>query len=854
MKATAEKSSSTVSRAPTQVPNRPFLAKAGGGSFFEPAARTAIPAPNVQQGPTAVGNQTAVSSEVVDVSSVMFSPSERVKGEIEAQGPKGLMVRVVAKGLTGEGQIRARMDRSNQYDSMGKGSMPLLNAWTQQLGGMYLNFTVKNNAVTDRYASLKPGGVDTNDWLQAVQKAPDLLGGLGLKVGNLPTPINKFEGGKLTLGVTNLKVEVGGFVDALFNVSVENTNKPKIDATADINIKGTVKGQLKLDNTQDKLAGQVSLDIDLKAFSGSANVKYNADGTVDVGGKAAYNANKLSGEINFVATDVESANRFAKDAIAAAGGKENVQNAGPPAAVPNPKANRKQRGLAATGQLAFNLTQWFAGTVFVVVDGKGDVTVIGKIVPPAEIELFKPKDWDEELVKFEAKAYYGIPVVGNLNLFANISLHALATLGPAKIYSIEILGTYSTDPEIQKNIQISGSVNISAYAGLRLRAEGGAGIEIASHDLKFGVGVNADVGVKAYADARPTVGYRDPGEFYISGTLEMVAQPMLGLSGEFFIELKTPWWSPLSDDRWPWSLFSKEWPLSDPIGISASVKDYVLGSGKVPEVELKKPEFDPSKFMTNMVDRTLPDKSGGQGAGQGSFKEDGSVPKPTVPPKKPEPKKVEAKGGQKKGVPPKGGKSGTPDPKAAKDLENTKILQSASKLLAALKGKTPLPRADLNQELAKIRSQVSGIELAVQDNGDKWSVTPKSKDTKGKPIVLGVKDAGKVAGKGKKDDRTDQKKQADLDKAMAEVTNLQQTPKITEAQIKKGLLPIKQKYDLASLDLVIDKQNATKETVHMVGVINPTEKSREVASKTDVNLTAKIKEDWFIEIVKNFKK
>ena len=121
--------------------------------------------------------------------------------------------------------------------------------------------------------------------------------------------------------------------------------------------------------------------------------------------------------------------------------------------------------------------------------------------------------------------------------------------------------------------------------------------------------MNADVGVNAYAEARPTIGFREPAEFYISGTLEMIAQPMLGLNGDFFIELETPWWSPLSDDKWVWPLFSKEWPLSDPIGISASIKDYVLGSGKIPEVKMKIPEFDPSKFMTSMVDRTLPEKS-----------------------------------------------------------------------------------------------------------------------------------------------------------------------------------------------------------------------------------------------------
>ena len=493
--------------------------------------------------------------------------------------------------------------------------MPLLNPWTQQLGGMYLNFTVKNNAVAG-YASLKPGGGDSNEWLHALQKNSSLLGGAGLKVEKIPTPVNKFENGKLTLGVKDLEVNVGGFLDAKFNVLVENANQPQIHATAKIKIQGMEDGgTLTLDNTQGKLTGQISLGINLKAFSGSAVVKYCADGTVDVSGKAAYNADKLSGEIQFVATDLDAANKFAKDAIAAAGGVNNVQNAPPPAPVPLPNPAKKSRALAATGQLSFNLTQWFAGTVNVVVDGKGAVTVIGKIAPPAEIPLFGPKPWDKELIKFEAKAYYGIPVVGNLNLFANISLHALATLGPAKIYNIEVLGTYSTDPEIQKNIQISGSINISAYAGLRLRAEGGAGIEILSHDLKFGIGLNADVGVKAYAEARPTFGYRDPGQFYISGTLEMVAQPMLGLGGEFFIELETPWWSPLSDDKWTWPLFSKEWPLSDPIGINASVKDYVLGSGKVPEIELKPPEFDPSKFMTSMVDDKLPNKSGGPGGG-----------------------------------------------------------------------------------------------------------------------------------------------------------------------------------------------------------------------------------------------
>ncbi len=752
---------------------------------------------HIQRAPAASSNEPIVSSEIVDISTGIFNPSEKVKGEIEAQRHKGLMVRVVAKGVTEEGQIKVKGDKSKKYDSMKNGATPLLNPWTQQLGGMHLNFSIKDNEVKG-HASLKPGSKDKKEWLQALQKNSAMLGGLGLKVGKLPNPVNEFSAGKLTLGVTGLDVELAGFLDAKFNLTLENTNKPKIEGSARVDVKGMASGELKLDNAQEKLAGELSLAINIKAFSGSAKVKYNTDGTVGIGGKAAYNANKLSGEIQFVATDLDTANNFSKEAIAGAGGIEKAQDAKAPAAVPSPKPGKKQRALAATGQLTFNLTKWFAGTVFVVVDGKGDVTVIGRITPPAEIPLFDQKNWDEELVKLEAKAYYGLPVVGNLNLFANISLHALANLGPAKIYNIEVLGTYSTDPEIQKNIQISGSINISAYAGLRLRAEGGAGVEIVEHDLKFGIGLNADVGVKAYAEARPTIGYREPGQFYISGTLEMVAQPMLGLGGDFFIELDTPWWSPLSDDKWTWPLFSKEWPLSDPIGISASLKDYVLGSKQVPEIEMKKPEFDPSKFLTSMVDDTLPEKSGGQAAGQGTFKDDGSVPTPTIPPKKEAPVKVDAKGeGPKKRTPPARGKSATPDPKVANEQENSKIFQDAAKPLKALEAKTPLTRADLDQELALIKKQVNGIDFKVQQRGTEWIVTPKAGRKMGKGLELDARLGGETmaAGKFVRDDSAEGK-QKGKEKEKADAAG----PDTSEASasLQAGLAELSSKLDVAA--------------------------------------------------------
>ena len=712
---------------------------------------------SIQKKAPAAVPSAPVSSEVVDISKGTFSPSDNVKKEIEdKQSREGLDVRIKAGAFAEEGIIKVAK-KGESYHSVKQAYLQLKNPWLQKINALALRIDIKNNIVTG-LVTIKGRGSDVSGWLAEIKKAESEIG-MGFhfsdKIPLQNNITNKLENGTLSLGFKDFTIIIGGFFDLNLNLELENMNTPVFDGSATVTLKGA-EGKVNVDNKyKGKLGGSGSLTITgFKGFSGSVEVKYDAEtGATDAHGKAEYSGDKLSGSIDLIATDELTAKNFTKDAIKAAGGKDKIQDASAPAPVPAPTGDKK-RALAGAGQLQFNLTNWFAGTVNVVVDAEGHITVIGKIAPPAEITLFKQKDWDKELLKFEAKAYYGIPVVGNLNLFANISLHAIAKLGPAKICNIEILGTYSTDPEVQKNIQIAGSINISGYAGLRLRAEGGAGIEILSHDLKFGVGIQADIGVQAYVDARPTIGWRDPGEFYISGTLEMVAQPMLGLGGDFFIEIETPWWSPLSDKKWTWPLFAKQWPLTDPIGINATLKDYVLGSGNVPEIEFKKPEFDASKFMTNMVDDTLPPKSGEGGPGQGTFKEDGSVKKPELPdPKKPKADAKQAgKEKPKKGAaPPKGGKA-KPDKKA--DPETVNLFKAAGdKLNGSIK--EPVTKADLQKKLTEIENNTKGIKFSINLKDSKWVVSSTA-TAKGisnpKPVKFNalLTDADKK-GDGKKD-------------------------------------------------------------------------------------------------------
>ncbi|MCW3117353.1 MAG: hypothetical protein JWM28_1435, partial [Chitinophagaceae bacterium] len=146
------------------------------------------------------------------------------------------------------------------------------------------------------------------------------------------------------------------------------------------------------------------------------------------------------------------------------------------------------------------------------------------------------------------------------------------------------------------------------------------------------------------------------------------------------------------------------------------------------EIEFKKPEFDASKFMSNMVDKQLPEKSGAGKEGQGAFKEDGSVPKPAdvPPPKKGKGKDAaaEGKGGKKpdtgKGVPPK-----KPEPPNAETQKKAgEILKAAAGPLKNIQG--PLTRSDLNTKLAAVKQQVKDVDFDLQLKGKQWEVRPKA--------------------------------------------------------------------------------------------------------------------------------
>jgi hypothetical protein len=728
---------------------------------------------------------TVASGEVVNIASGTFNPSANLAEEIKAAGRKGMDVNITAGKVAGAGVMKVR-EKDGVMESLKNAylplNMPMFSAASPMLAVRLANGEVSGFGTIGQ--SNSPEAIP--QWLRKNGKALGWLTGIDVE-NVLSKATNTFESGAFTFTLNGVKVKVGGFASATMDLGFTNM-QPTAHVVADMDIHGVAKGSLDITLVEDKLSGEGAFGVSFKGFAGEIAAKFQ-EGVLDVKGQVSYSGDRLSGSLMLVMTDKKTADNFAVTQLGGAPAEE----AAPPEAVPAAEG-KGPRGLAGMGTLTFNMTEWFAGSVNVIVDGKGCVTVVGKIAPPKEIVLFQQKDYSKELFKLEARAAYGIPVIGNVFVFANMALIAMAKVGPAKIYNIEVAGTYSNNPDIAKSISLSGSLNMSAYAGLRLRAEGGAGIELAGHDLKVGVGLNADAGVKGYVDARPTIGYRDPGEFFFKGHMEIAAQPFLGLSGDLFVELDTPWWSPLSDKKWTWPIGALEYPLPGEFGIGADM-EYVLGSGKVPEVTFSEAKFDGAKFMTDLVDDNVPAKSGaGDKEKQGKFVDGGAAaatpPAGAAPPAAPPgkaggPPAKDAAGGAP------GGKGKGKDKDKEKDKEDPQAMKNfaaAMQQVKALEQHKPMTRDEITAAVESIKKQHNIPTISVAPQGtDLWMVTgsmkgmPNKQSVKVKAIIGPDDDKEKTG--------ADKEKQQQLDLAVHDIekidANIAGDGKLAEDEAKK---------------------------------------------------------------------
>ena len=249
----------------------------------------------------------------------------------------------------------------------------------------------------------------------------------------------------------------------------------EFDAAAKVKIIGLEEGeiQFKRENRVITATGEIPVNLKKGMFTGNLTIIYNGNSFLGQG-KIGYRSEKFSGEVILQIMDANEANSL-KDKTAAGGVPQleplasstpSVQDA---AVMTGANKDGKPTGniskkkpdkcaIVGQGDLNFEFTAWLKGNAHVFVDPKGDITVVGAITPAKQITLFEEKPFGKDLAKFEAKAAYGFPVIGNVGVYAAIDIYLWAQLGPGILKDIKAQGTYSTDPTVRQNYSLRGQI------------------------------------------------------------------------------------------------------------------------------------------------------------------------------------------------------------------------------------------------------------------------------------------------------------------------------------------------------------------------------------------------------------
>ncbi len=727
---------STSSGDPTAPPARAMPDWAGGSSAPAPLAmRTAAPAAVTAAKPA------AALATVVNLTGT-FAPPSNVAAHIEKAGEAGAGVKVQLAGVTQTAIIQVKkangryvtVEDSPQVVPL---SHPLF-AYAGKLAPV-LRVRIGDGApdVVTGYLTAAATATDSG----ALQKllAAD-LSALGLRGFVVPklTLTNSFSNGILDFGLgAGIGFSLGGWVNGELTLGLSNS-KLDFAAKAAIHARGLQEAEITFSrNAKGAITGSAAIGVALgENFTGKVNATYQ-NGDISLRGELGYHSEKLSGKLSVMLADAEEAEAMVRaelpaDAVLPAGG---APAAGGKGAAPG----KGKRGIAGSGTLDFTFTDWLAGTAKVVYGPSGHLTVVGKIAPPKQLDLMKtPKGVNIPILpEVKIEACYGLPYIADVHVGIGVALNASAGLGPIYMTDLALDGIYSTDPKVLNKFSITGTLCAQADAGLTLTVKGYAGLTVLGHSVNFGAEVIGKAGVKAYAEARSTLGYREKaapkagkkGEYYLQGHLEMAAQPALSLGGNLFIELDSPWWSPAPDKRWTWPLGSLEYPLPGQFGIGADV-DYVVGSGQFPDVKLTKPSFDASKFADSMMSSNLPQrtakagKQDKQGTWSGQAPAKPTESKPTVKPK------GKAEGEAAAGTAStKGGKGNQSEPEKKAVPGNPEVAKRWNAGMQALgelrkrAEKDPETKDEIDKHLGEIKTKHGFTKLTPTLAGKVWKVS-----------------------------------------------------------------------------------------------------------------------------------
>ena len=250
------------------------------------------------------------------------------------------------------------------------------------------------------------------------------------------------------------------------------------------------------------------------------------------------------------------------------------------------------------GSLTIQIAPWLQGTAGVQFAPDGEITVIGEIGLPDELEIFARREINKSIFNIAVQA----PIVPGIVAEVGGGLSATAGIGPGVIDELRLGITYN--PAHEEDTEITGDAHLSipADAGLRLSVRAGIGLGITGASATGGLDIGGTLGIEGEAEAGVHIEWTPATGLDLSANVAVHAQPSFTFDIGGYVSVRALGFS-VYDERFEFASYTFGSDYRFGIRLPINYHEGEPFDISLDDVEFEVPDIDTDQLLSGLISR-----------------------------------------------------------------------------------------------------------------------------------------------------------------------------------------------------------------------------------------------------------
>jgi len=250
------------------------------------------------------------------------------------------------------------------------------------------------------------------------------------------------------------------------------------------------------------------------------------------------------------------------------------------------------------GSATVKIAPWLQGTAGIRFAPNGEVTVIGEIGLPSQLEIFSLKEINKPLFAMSTQ----IPIFPGIVAEVGGNLCAHASIGPGALDQMRIGIEYN--PAHEENTHITGDahLNIPAEAGVRLGARAGIGLGITGASATGGLELGGTLGISGAAEAGVHIDWMPSTGLSIDAEGYLHAEPKFKFDVSGYVAVTALGFS-VYDNTWQLAAYELGSNLRLGVRFHIHYREGQPFNVSLDDVKFEVPDVDPAAMISDLGSR-----------------------------------------------------------------------------------------------------------------------------------------------------------------------------------------------------------------------------------------------------------